>query len=94
MIDDFLIINGTKADTNSINSVLGVLKRQENVKCIGTTVDLQKLIRSKIYNSLVESQGTELISYFHIVGLNKATQLEAALRKYLIEVNPKMPSDI
>lgn len=93
LTDYFLIINGTKADTNSINGVLGVLKRQENMERIGTTVDLQKLIRSKIYNALVESQGTELINYFHLVGLTKATQLEAALRKYIFELNSKMSSE-
>ncbi|MNP48739.1 hypothetical protein D3C76_1428770 [compost metagenome] len=92
--DAFLVIDGRCATNNSINSVLSVLKRKANINMIKTSVDIQKINRSRILKDLMDTNGKDTIEIIKILGLKRNTQLEHALEEFLLNDNSKMPSDI
>ncbi|MCY9764400.1 hypothetical protein M5X06_08550 [Paenibacillus alvei] len=88
---NLLYIDGQQADNKSINKMLSIFnERSFNKKQFSTKVHIQKLNRSGIFHSLVDTNGNSAINYFHLFGLKKNTQFEYALEKYLFEVNSMM----
>lgn len=91
---DYLFAN-LKTDKNSINNLLRILNnRVKNSNNISTRVNLQKIIRSRILIDLIKSDGKDLMKFYKIFGLIKDTQLNTAIKEYLILENSKMANSI
>ncbi|MGX5762960.1 hypothetical protein ACWKW1_24490 [Brevibacillus parabrevis] len=84
--DEFVIIKGEPANNQSVNKMLhGVFRSTKNRSKLTTTVDVQKLIRSRILIDLRSTEGKSLMKFYEKMGLKKNTQLENALHQYLQE---------
>lgn len=84
--EEFVIIMGAPANNRTVNKMLhGVYRSTKNRSRLTTTVDVQKLIRSRILIDLRSTQGQSLMKFYEIMGMTKNTQLENALHQYLQE---------
>jgi integrase len=93
--DNEYIFESMKHDKNAINNLLGILNgRQKNFLKISSTVNLQKVIRSRIVLDLINSEGKSLINFYKIFGLTKDTQLTTAIKEYLALEKSRMANDI
>lgn len=93
--DNEYIFESMKHDKNSINNLLGILNgRQKNYLKISSTVNLQKVIRSRILLDLINSEGKSLINFYKIFGLTKDTQLTTAIKEYLVLEKSRMTNDM
>lgn len=93
--DNEYIFESMKHDKNSINNLLGILNgRQKNYLKISSTVNLQKVIRSRILLDLINSEGKSLINFYKIFGLIKDTQLTTAIKEYLVLEKSRMTNDM
>lgn len=81
--EPFLYIKGAPASNNSINLILSILKSKANQSVIQTSVDIQKLLRTRVLLDLYESDGKRAIDFIRIMGLKRNTQLENALEEFL-----------
>lgn len=91
--DNFIIFRYKPLDNTSINSLLGILKRVKNRKYLPSSVDIQKLHRSRILKELMDTDGKAAIDFITIYGLSRDTQLQHALQEYLLNINSKMSFD-
>ena len=82
----FVIIKGAPANNQTVNKMLhGVYRSTKNRSKLTITVDVQKLIRSRVLIDLRNTQGQSLMKFFEIMGMKRNTQLENALHQYLQE---------
>lgn len=87
-LDSFIMIAGKQANNASVNKMLSILNgRMENRNRLSTSVNLQKIVRTKILFDLEESQGSKLMNFVRIIGIEKNTQLDNAIRQYLLKAN-------
>ncbi|MBT2289154.1 hypothetical protein J7E73_08410 [Paenibacillus albidus] len=82
--DSFLYINGHPANNKTINAMLQIFKHKANLDILKTTIDIQRLYRSRMLIDLLQSEGRVAIDFIKIVGLKRNTQLEHALEEYLM----------
>lgn len=87
----FLIyISGKPANNVGINKMLAILNnRVENSRKLSTSVNIQKLNRSRILHDLQASNGENLMFYFRVLGNKRNKQLENAINEYLLQVRSK-----
>ncbi|WP_155986970.1 hypothetical protein [Paenibacillus durus] len=86
--DKLLIIEGKEANNITINKMLNILNnRIENSNKISTKVHVQKLNRTRIYHSLLDTNGQSTIDFLRLIGLKKNTQFDNALKQYLTDLN-------
>lgn len=88
-----LTFKGERLDNSKINTLLLILKRKHNSNILGTSINIQKINRSRILQDLNNSNGTATIEIIKITGLTKNTQLEHALEEYLLNEYSKMISE-
>jgi hypothetical protein len=80
-----------REDRNSINAMMGILmQRKQNSAHLTTRVNLQKVIRSRIFLDLIASEGRDLMLFYSIMGLKKDTQLTSAIQEYLVFVQSRL----
>jgi hypothetical protein len=89
-----LTYKGERLDTNTINSLLSILKRKYNWSVLNSSTDIQKINRSRILQDLNNSKGEATIEIIKITGFTKHTQFEHALEEFSLNEYSKMPSDI
>ncbi|WP_106766276.1 hypothetical protein [Paenibacillus faecalis] len=89
--DSEYIFESMRHNKNSINNLLGILNgRQKIFLKLSSTVNLQKVIRSRILLDLINSEGKSLIYFYKIFGLTKDTQLITAIKEYLVLEKSRM----
>lgn len=88
--DEYMFVH-LRENKNSINNVLGILNhRKHNYSNLTTRVNLQKVIRTRVLIDLIDSDGKELMNFYKIMGLKKDTQLNSAIKEYLVLINSKI----
>lgn len=92
MDDSFLYIKNQPANNTTINSILYIFKHKANFNAIKTSVDIQKIHRSRILKELLLTEGKSTIDFIKILGLRRNTQLEHALEEYLMYEYSKISS--
>ncbi|OMD61045.1 hypothetical protein [Paenibacillus odorifer] len=82
--ENLLLFNDTPLNNNSINDTFRIFKRKDNCENFknGGVVSAQMLVRSKLIQSLTQSNGNSLIGIIKTFGLSNA-QVTYAIRNYL-----------
>lgn len=82
-----IIYSNKGVENKDLNKIYDILDRVGNSKYISTTVDSQKIVRSRVLHLLLSSNGIDMSELLHIFGLEKKTQFESAVSEYLILKN-------
>lgn len=85
--EPFLYIKGQPANNPNMNYLLSILKNKANFQIIQTTIDIRKIIRSRISLDLELTEGKAVIDFLKIMGLKRNTHLDNVLEKFLLKKN-------
>lgn len=88
----FLSFQDQPLKNGIVNSVLYTFKHKANKTNMDSSVDIQKIIRSRILKDLIETEGQATIDFIKILGLKRNTQLEHALEEFLLYEGSKQTS--
>lgn len=82
-----ILYSNSEAANKELNKMYDVLDRVDNSKFLSTTVDSQKIVRSRVMHMLLLSNGEDMSDLLHLFGLEKKTQFESAVSEYLVLKN-------